>query len=345
MIQGNYLYGRGAIDDKGMLIAEVAALVQLKRSNARLNRDVILLAEGDEEAGGTAGMKIVVEKYWDKIAAGFALNEGGHVISKNGKVQYIGVQATEKVSDSVDVIAKGTSGHASVPRADNPVSHLAAAIAKIAAYETPVQFNSVTRAYFGGIAPVEDDETGKWMRALETSDRGEHAAKWISSASPSWNSMLRDTIAPTMLQAGIRNNVVPSEARGVINIRLLPGNQLDPLLGKLTQLVNDPQVRFEVQPGAGRASTVLFGDFGPLQDDRANRSKAISRRAGGALHVDREQRIRSRCVCATCKPTGYCPSPSATRTSCGCTRTTSAFRWIRSARESVFSMRSLAILR
>ncbi len=251
VIQGNYLYGRGAIDDKGMLIAEVAALVQLKRSNARLNRDVILLAEGDEEAGGTAGMKIVVEKYWDKIAAGFALNEGGHVISKNGKVQYIGVQATEKVSNSVDVIAKGTSGHASVPRADNPVSHLAAAIAKIAAYETPVQFNSVTRAYFAGIAPVEDDETGKWMRALETSDRGEHAAKWISSASPSWNSMLRDTIAPTMLQAGVRNNVVPSEARGVINIRLLPGNQLDPLLGKLTQLVNDPQVRFEVQPGAG----------------------------------------------------------------------------------------------
>jgi acetylornithine deacetylase/succinyl-diaminopimelate desuccinylase-like protein len=254
VIQGNYLYGRGAIDDKGMVIAELATLVQLKRTNARLSRDVIFLAEPDEEAGGTAGMKIVVEKYWDKIAAGFALNEGGHVISKNGKVQYIGVQATEKVSNNVDVIAKGTSGHASVPRADNPVSHLAAAIAKIAAYETPVQFNSVTRGYFAGIAPAEDDETGKWMRALETADRGDHAAKWISSANPAWNSMLRDTIAPTMLQAGVRNNVVPSEARGVLNIRLLPGNMLEPLLGKLTQLVSDPQIRFEVEPGRGEAA-------------------------------------------------------------------------------------------
>ena len=251
VIQGNYLYGRGSIDDKGMVICELATMVELKRSNARLNRDVIFLAEPDEEAGGTSGMKIVVEKYWDKIAAGFALNEGGYVTSKNGKVQYIGVQATEKVSNSVDVIAKGTSGHGSVPRPDNPVSHLAAAIAKIGTYETPVQFNSVTRGYFAGIAPVEDDETGKWMRALETPDRGEHAAKWISSASPIWNSMMRDTIAPTMLQAGVRNNVVPSEARGEINIRLLPGNMLDPLLAKLTQLVNDPQIRFEVEPGKG----------------------------------------------------------------------------------------------
>jgi len=253
-IQGNYLYGRGAIDDKGMLIAEVAALVQLKRANAHLSRDVILLAEADEEAGGTAGMKIVVEKYWDKIAAGFALNEGGLVVSKNGKVQDISVQAAEKVSASVDVIAKGTGGHASIPRPDNPVSHLAAALAKIAAYEAPVQFNSVTRAYFAGLAPAEDDETGKWMRALDTGDRGDHAARWISSASPFWNAMLRDTIAPTMLQAGIRNNVVPSEARGVVNIRLLPENRLEPLLGKLTQLVNDPQIRFETEPGAGESA-------------------------------------------------------------------------------------------
>ena len=231
-IRGTISTGAARSTTKGWLIANWRRWCELKRSGARLNRDVIFLAEGDEEAGGTAGMKFAVEKYWDKIAAGFALNEGGLVVSKNGKVQYIGVQATEKISVSVDVIAKGTCGHASVPRTDNPVSHLAAAIAKIAAYEAPVQFNSVTRGLFRGLAPAEDDETGKWMRALETADRGEHAARWISSANPLWNAMLRDTIAPTMLQAGIRNNVVPSEARGVLNIRLLPENRLDPLLGE-----------------------------------------------------------------------------------------------------------------
>jgi acetylornithine deacetylase/succinyl-diaminopimelate desuccinylase-like protein len=258
-----YLYGRGAIDDKGMTAANLAVFIALKRSGARLTRDIIFLAEGDEEAGGALGMKVAVEKHWDKMAAGYAINEGGHAVLKDGKVQYIGIQASEKVSVAVDVIATGTSGHGSMPRKDNPVVHLAAAIAKIGTYETPVQLNSVTRAYFEGLAGVEDEETAKWMRALESSDRGEHAARWLSNSSPLWNSMLRDSIAPTMLQAGIRRNVIPSEARGVINIRLLPGNPLEALLSKLQQLVNDPQIRFEVEPGSGEAapSTSLASDL------------------------------------------------------------------------------------
>ena len=254
IIQDGYMYGRGAIDDKSMTIANLAVFIALKRSGARLNRDVIFLAEGDEEAGGAAGMTFAVEKHWDKIAAGFALNEGGRVFEKNGKVQYVGVQASEKVSANVDVIATGTSGHASVPRKDNPVTHLANAISKISTYQAPIQFNSVTRAYFDGLAPLEDEETGKWIRALQSSDRAEHAARFISDANPTWSAMLRDTVSPTMLQAGIRQNVVPSEARGVINVRLLPGNMIDPLLAKLQQLVSDPEIRFEIEPGAGEAA-------------------------------------------------------------------------------------------
>jgi acetylornithine deacetylase/succinyl-diaminopimelate desuccinylase-like protein len=255
VMKDGYLYGRGSIDDKGMTVANLAVLVALKRSSAHLNRDVILLAEGDEEAGGEFGMKFAVEKHWDKIAAGFALNEGGHTVLKNGKVQYVGVQATEKVAVNVNVIATGTSGHASIPRKDNPVTHLAAAIGKIGAYEAPVQFNSVTRGYFEGIAPLEDEETGKWLQALESPDRADHAARWVSNTNPIWNAMLRDTATPTMLQAGIRQNVVPSEARGVLNIRLLPGNQLDSAaLAKLKQLVDDPQIRFETQSNGGEAA-------------------------------------------------------------------------------------------
>lgn len=253
-IQDTYLYGRGAIDDKGMTIANLAVFIGLKRSGAHLDRDVIFFAEGDEEAGGAAGMTFAVEKHWDKIAAGFALNEGGRAFEKNGKVQYVGVQASEKVSINVDVIATGTSGHASVPLKDNAITHLADAMSKISTYEAPIQFNSVTRAYFDGLAPLEDDETGKWIRALQSSDRAEHAARFISDANPTWNAMLRDTVTPTMLQAGIRPNVVPSEARGVVNVRLLPGNMIDSLVAKLQKLVNDPQVRLEVEPGGGEAA-------------------------------------------------------------------------------------------
>ena len=250
----NYIYGRGAIDDKSMTIADLAVMIALKRSGARLNRDVIFLAEGDEENGGETGMKFAVEKHWDKIACGFAINENGGVSVKDGKVQFVGIQTSEKTAANVDVIAKGTSGHASVPRKDNPVAHLVAAMAKIAAYETPVQFNSVTRAYFSGLAPIEDEETSKWMRALETSDRGDHAARFISDANPVWAAMLRDTIVPTMLQAGIRQNVIPPEAHGVLNIRLLPGNMATLLVSKLQNLVNDPEVRLEIEPNAGEVA-------------------------------------------------------------------------------------------
>src|ERR1700676_4044471 len=258
-----YLYGRGAIDDKGMLAANLAAFIVLKRTNPRLNRDVIFLATADEEQFGDASVKILIAKYWDKFAAGFALNEGGEVLLKNGKVQYVAVQASEKVAVNVTVVARGTSGHASMPTKDNPVVHLSAAVAKIAGYVGPVHFTPIVRRYFEGLAGVEDDEIAKWMRSLDSADRGEHAQRVISDANPQWNSMLRDTISPTMLTAGVRPNVIPAEARATLNIRLLPGDTIDALLNELNKLVNDPLVRLDVQPDAGLAAppSSLENDF------------------------------------------------------------------------------------
>ena len=253
-IQGNYLYGRGTLDDKGMLVAELAAFVALKRSNFPLDRDVILLAEGDEEQAGEAGMKFAIQNYWQKIAAGFALNEGGNVTVKNGKVQYIGVQSAEKVPVNVTVTATGTSGHGSVPLPNNPIVTLSDAITKIAAYKTPFQLTPVTEAYFEQLSLVEDPEIGKWMRALDSSVRGDLAEEKVAAASPIWNSMVRDTIAPTMLQAGIRPNVVPSEAQATLNIRLLPGNSINSLLLNLRQAVNDSRVTFSADTSIGEAA-------------------------------------------------------------------------------------------
>jgi acetylornithine deacetylase/succinyl-diaminopimelate desuccinylase-like protein len=254
VVKDGYLYGRGAIDDKGMLAANLAAFIVLKRSAVHLNRDVIFLATDDEETSGDASIKALISRYWDKFAAGYALNEGGNVFVKNGKVQYVGVQASEKVAANVAVIARGTSGHASQPTKDNAVVHLAAAVAKIGTYTTPVHFTTIVRRYFDGLAPLQEDEIGKWMRSMDTADRGEHAQRVISEASPLWNAMLRDTIAPTVLAAGIANNVIPGEARANLNVRLLPGDTIDTLLGELNKLVNDPQVRLEVQPNAGLAA-------------------------------------------------------------------------------------------
>jgi acetylornithine deacetylase/succinyl-diaminopimelate desuccinylase-like protein len=253
-IKDGYLYGRGAIDDKGMLATNLAAFIALKRSTVHLNRDVIFLATDDEEGGGDASIRVLIGKYWDKFAAGYALNEGGNVVLVNGKVQYVAVQASEKVTKNVKVIARGAAGHASMPTKDNPVVHLAAAIAKIGAYSAPVHFTTIVRRYFEGLAPLEDNEIGKWMRSLDTGDRGEHAQRVIADTNPQWNAMMRDTISPTMLSAGVRPNVIPGEAEATLNVRLLPGDTIDALLADLTKLVNDPLVRFEVQPNNNLAT-------------------------------------------------------------------------------------------
>ena len=241
------LWGRGTIDDKGPLIANLAAFIALKRAGIRLQRDLIFLADGDEEQAGEAGIRALAEKHWDKIAAADCINEGGRTIAKDGKVWYVGVQASEKVSINYRVTATGTSGHASIPLKDNAVVHLAAAVEKLGNWEPPTILLSVTRRYFEGLADIEDPELGKWMRALDTPERQEHAARIISSANPLWNSMLRNTVSPTILQAGVRANVIPSEARATLNVRLLPGELPGEFLEAMLKVVADPQVRIEIE--------------------------------------------------------------------------------------------------
>jgi acetylornithine deacetylase/succinyl-diaminopimelate desuccinylase-like protein len=264
VIKDGYIWGRGSLDDKSMLAANLAAFVALKRGNIHINRDVIFLGTADEEQFGDASMKMLIAKYWDKIAAGYAINEGGKVVlGKDGKVQYVALQASEKVSVNVGLTAAGKGGHASTPTKDNPVVHIAAAVDKIGNYNTPVRLTSIVRRYFEALAPLEDEETSKWMRVIDTPDRGEHAQRFIAEASPIWNSMMRDTIAPTILQAGFRGNVIPSEAHAVLNIRLLPGDTIDVLVNDLKKLVNDPQVRFDIAPEGGLAApnSSLESDF------------------------------------------------------------------------------------
>jgi acetylornithine deacetylase/succinyl-diaminopimelate desuccinylase-like protein len=255
VVRDGYLYGRGSIDDKAMLAANMATFVTLKRSGARLGRDVIFLATDDEEQGGAASIKTVIAKYWDKIACAYSLNEEGHVVVKDGKVQYVGIQASEKVMYNVTVTATGPSGHASMPLAGNAVVHLAAAIAKLGNFQVPGQPNTIVRRYFEQLAKVEkDDEIAKWMRALEQPERADLAVKHLSEQSPMWNSMLRDTITPTILQAGIRVNVIPSEATANLNVRMLPGDSINELIAQMGKIVNDPEIRFQLAPEHGENS-------------------------------------------------------------------------------------------
>ena len=155
----------------------------------------------------------------------------------------------------------------------------------------------------------------------------------LSDESPIWNSMLRDTIAPTMLQAGIRVNVVPSEARGDLNIRLLPGDSIEPLMAKLQELVNDPQIRFEVAAGRPGGGAAFLADIGSLQRDRARRGQDNFPARPSCPFVHGRHRFRQLRL-HNVQAYGLLPFPLDGADILACTATTSAFRSILSARAS-----------
>jgi acetylornithine deacetylase/succinyl-diaminopimelate desuccinylase-like protein len=247
-----YVYGRGAIDDKGMLAVNLMTLVLLRRllSDGRheLTRDVVLVATSDEEAGGTIGTEWLIEHHPELIRAEFALNEGGRIRVVNGKPLYAAIQCAEKVSNVVTVTATGPGGHASVPLPGNPVARLARAVSLIADHREPVVLLPTTREFFAGLANVWPDAGERAAMADVASDdatRRDRGARALSKT-PLFDATLRTGISPTILQAGGRHNVIPTEARAMLSVRTLPGESIDAVVERLEALVADPTVHFEI---------------------------------------------------------------------------------------------------
>ena len=247
-----YVYGRGAIDDKGMLAANLVTMLLLKRNvidaGGSLQRDVVLVANSDEEAGGDWGMGWLIANQPDLIRAEFALNEGGRTRVVNGRPLYVAVQNTEKVAHNVRVIAKGPGGHASVPLSGNAISRLARAMARIAAHEEPVRINPTTRVFFSELSAVWPNATERRAMADVASRDPRRIARGarVLSAIPIYNAVLRNGISPTLIDGGIRTNVIPTEATANLNIRTLPGQSIDSVVARLRRAVADKQVSFEV---------------------------------------------------------------------------------------------------
>src|SRR5436190_24291352 len=129
VMKDGYIWGRGTIDDKDKLVTMLMMMVLAKRSGAVLDRDLIFLAESGEEADPTGvGINFMVGQHFDEINAEFAITEGGTAKLENGRVTVVQVGTTEKVPRRARLVATGSSGHGSVPRIDNPLIHLGAAV-------------------------------------------------------------------------------------------------------------------------------------------------------------------------------------------------------------------------
>ncbi len=239
--QDGYYYGRGTSDDKDQAAIWIANLIRYKREGLQPKRDIIVALTADEEGGDWNGVQFLLAEHRELIAADFALNEGGSGAIRDGRYLLNAVQASEKVYQSYRLEVTNPGGHSSLPVPDNAIYHLARAITKIADLEFPVKLNEVTRKLFERSAAIEDGEVGAAMRGVLNRPPDPAAVAKLSDF-PHWNARLRTTCVATQLAAGHAENALPQRASGVVNCRILPGEDPGEVLGTLRQVVGDDQV-------------------------------------------------------------------------------------------------------
>ncbi|MDB4881894.1 MAG: hypothetical protein JWL95_660 [Gemmatimonadetes bacterium] len=273
-IKDGYLYGRGAIDDKGMLAANLETMLLLKRNvidkGGTLSRDVIFVANSDEEQSGEWGMGWLIANHPELIKAEFALNEGGRVRIVGGKRLYVAVQNTEKVPHTVTVTAHGPGGHASIPLPGNAILRLGRALARISEHREPVQVNATTREFFtrlGQIWPKADERAAMADVATKDTRRIQRGSRVLARI-PVFDAVLRNGISATIIQGGIRGNVIPTEAMATLNVRTLPDQSIDSVVKRLEREVNDSLVDFAITTRGHDAPASDFSSpmFGAIRE-------------------------------------------------------------------------------
>jgi acetylornithine deacetylase/succinyl-diaminopimelate desuccinylase-like protein len=247
--RGGFLYGRGTQDDKSLLAAELAVMVELKRRNIKLGRDLILLAESDEEAGST-GIEWLIKNKYSLIDSEFALNEGGFILETKDGPRVFQIQTTEKIPTRIILTAKGVAADGSVPRADDAVTHIAAAVAKLAQADQPVRVNATTRRYFRELSRLPEYS---WLdairRRLDDPATALPTANQIRTHDPELDDLLRTTVAPTYLRAGTQINVIPNSAEARLDVRRMPSETHEEVVARFKAIVNDPAVEITLAPG------------------------------------------------------------------------------------------------
>jgi acetylornithine deacetylase/succinyl-diaminopimelate desuccinylase-like protein len=263
---GGYVYGRGAVDDKDSVVAGLMLMLTLKRTGTALDRDVVFLAESGEEGAPEFGAQFMIDNHLAAIDAEYCFAEGGGVVRSGGQARQANVGTTEKEPRPIEVIARGSAGHGSVPRLDNAVVRLSDALAKIAAWVPPLQINETTVAYFRTLSPlVPPDVAARYRDVLNPNPKiSGPADEWLLENEPQHWSMLHTSLVPTVIEGGYRYNVIPSEAKAIVDVRLHPEEDQKTFLDRVRAVVNDPrvEVRWYRDPyrpaGASRLNTEAF---------------------------------------------------------------------------------------
>lgn len=282
--QDGYVYGRGAIDCKGVAVVQFMALSLLKRAGVPLKRDLIFLGTADEETGGRNGAGWFVENHFDRIAdAEFLLTEGGGIRMQNGKRSY-DVDIAEKAPCWIQLEASGPAGHGSRPLPETAPIRLVRALDKILRYQTEIKVVPAVQAYFSALAGREDPTTAARYRDLQQALADPAFLKEFT-ANPMYNALVRNTISLTVLEGSNKINVIPSQARAQLDCRLLPGEDPQRFVATLEKVVDDASIRFSVlfnfPPLASEADTALFRAIRAVAEKRDPTAPVVPAVLGG----------------------------------------------------------------
>lgn len=243
LVKDGYIWGRGAIDMKGEGIVHLMAMIAIKRSGVPLNRDIVYIANADEEFTSTGGMAFV-DNHADLLKdVEYLITEATENSVKNGKVQYFAVGVAEKRTFWQKLSVKGTPSHGSRPTQNNPVPRLVAALNKIAKYETPIHVTPGVQKYFRDISRLYSQPQRGWLADVTRAMKNPAARRWILN-DVYWNAYLRNTISLTALTGSNKTNVIPAEATAEIDVRLLPDTDPAEMLATLKRIVGDTAVHF-----------------------------------------------------------------------------------------------------
>ena len=249
-----YFYGRGTQDMKNSDAPMVWTFLKLHREGYKPKRDLILALTADEEGGKFNGADWLVKEHRDLVDAAFVINpDSGGVELDRGRAVVADVEATEKVYSDYQVTATNRGGHSSIPRPDNAIYELTAALNKLAAYQFPFEMNEVTRTYFKNLAGQETGQTAADMRAILGTPADLAAAARLS-AEPSFNSNFRTTCVATRLSAGHANNALPQTAQANVNCRIFPGHSPEEIRQLLIGMFGDEKLTVKYVSDAGAVS-------------------------------------------------------------------------------------------
>lgn len=244
-VKDGYVWGRGALDTKGLGITHAMALLSLARRGASLAGDVVFLGVADEEAGGRMGAGHLVDEHFELFdGAGVVLNEGAAIWTDAGKTLFYGVEAAQKVPLWLRLTARGTPGHGSMPRPDAAPSRLVRALSRVLAWETPLHVVSEVQRFHAATAQLAPPVWRDAYRDLRSA-LADPAFAAEFTADPRRNAMVRNTISLTALAGSSKTNVIPPQASAELDVRLLPDQEPEAFLAGLRRVIADPDVEIE----------------------------------------------------------------------------------------------------